>query len=58
MNASTIIRLGHGYYGGGVEADVCPAITTSSWEWNNLLAEVYEDDLDTDEGEERGGETA
>lgn len=38
-----ILRLGHGYFGGGIET-ICPAITISSWEWNNLLIEIYESD--------------
>ena len=38
-----ILRMGHGYYDGGVEKDLCPVITISSWQFNNFLVEVYED---------------
>lgn len=42
MNVS-ILRLGHGYYDGGVAKEVAPPLTISSWQFNNYLVEIYED---------------
>lgn len=38
-----ILRLPHGYFEGGV-MQICPSITISSFECNNFVLEVDEDD--------------
>ena len=45
-----ILRLPHGYFYGDV-VDECPAITTSSWQFNNYL--VYVEDISVEETEKR-----
>lgn len=47
MKDAMIIRYPHGWNRGGLfENDYAPAVTTSAWEHNNLLMEVYEEDKD------------
>lgn len=42
-----ILRNPHGWNQGGVfDTDICPTITTSAFEHNNLLVEIYEDEED------------
>lgn len=38
-----MLRLGHGYFHGGIQDELCPAITISCFEFNNLLVEIHED---------------
>ena len=39
-----LIRYPHGFFNGGIwDYDFMPTITTSSWEWNNLLLEIDDD---------------
>lgn len=45
-----ILRLSHGYFPGDV-VDECPAITISSWQFNNFLI-WYEEDIPIEEAEE------
>ena len=37
-----IYKIPHGYYDGGFFKQYAPAITISSYEWNNLVIEIYE----------------
>ena len=47
MKDAMIIRYPHGWNRGGLfENDYAPAVTTSAWEHNNLLMEIYEEDKD------------
>lgn len=38
-----LFRYPHGFIGGGgiENANVCPTITISSFEWNNFIVEIY-----------------
>lgn len=38
-----IIRLPHGYFNGEI-VDICPSLTISSFEFNNLIMEIYDKD--------------
>ena len=41
-----MIRYPHGWNRGGIwENEYAPAITTSAWENNNLVMEIYDNDL-------------
>lgn len=46
-----MIRYPHGWFSGGLtETDYSPAVTTSSWECNNYLLEVYQKEDTYDKG--------
>lgn len=47
MKEVWIIRYPHGWNSGGIfENEYAPALTTSSWEANNLLVEIYAEERD------------
>jgi len=35
-----IYKIGHGYYPGGFFEEYAPALTISSWEYNNFIIEI------------------
>lgn len=52
-----LIRYPHGWFPGGIwENEYAPTVTISSWEFNNYVLEIDEEDCDTEAGAERGGE--